>query len=144
MRKYLLPVAVAAVLVGASGAIAATANSNFNAHVKLNATCIVSATTLEFGTLPGLIVGGETATSNVSVTCSKNTAYALSLSAGSGSMVGVTTPADTVSYSAAFAAATTGTGNGSAQAFTINGTLAAQATPSAQDYNETRTVTVTY
>jgi spore coat protein U-like protein len=143
MRKYLLPVAVAAVLVGASGAIAATANSNFNAHVKLNATCAVSASSLDFGTLPGLIAGGETATSNVSVTCSKNVGYALSLSAG-GSMVGVTTPADTVSYSAAFAAATTGTGNGSAQAFTINGTLSAQATPSAQDYNETRTVTVTY
>jgi spore coat protein U-like protein len=143
MRKYLLPVAVAAVLVGATNANAATATANFTAHVKLNATCTVSATTLEFGTLPGLIVGGETATSNVSVTCSKNTAYALSLSAGT-TMVGVTTPADTVTYSAAFAAATTGTGNGSAQAFTINGTLAAQATPSAQDYSATRTVTVTY
>jgi spore coat protein U-like protein len=143
MRKYLLPVAVAAVLVGASNANAATATGNFTAHVKLNAACTVTATNLDFGTLPGLILGTETATSTVSVTCSKNAAYTLALSAGT-TMVGVTTPADTVTYGAAFAATPSGTGNGAAQSFTINGTLPAQATPSAQDYNATRTVTVTY
>jgi spore coat protein U-like protein len=144
MRKYLLPVAVLATLVGASNANAASANANFNAKVKLNATCTISASDLNFGTLPGLIAGTETASSNVAVTCSKNTAYTLALSAGTGAMIGVTTPADTVAYSASFSGASSGTGNGSVQNFGVSGTLAVQATPSAQDYAEVRTVTVTY
>jgi spore coat protein U-like protein len=141
VRKYFLFIAV--VLVGSSSAEAATTNRNFTSHVKLNATCTVSATILDFGTVLGPIVGTETTTSTVSVKCSKNAPYSLALSAGT-RMVGVTTPADTVRYRAVFAAATTGTGNGLAQAFTIRGTLRVQATPSSQDYVATRTVTVTY
>jgi spore coat protein U-like protein len=143
MRKYFLPVTVAAVLFGASNANAVTtATGNFTAHVKLNATCTVSATILEFGAL-GLITGAETATSTVSVKCTKGSAYTLALDTGT-TMVGVTTPADTVAYTASFAAATAGTGNGNVQTFTINGALPVQATPSAQDYNATKTVTVSY
>jgi spore coat protein U-like protein len=143
MRKYFLPVTVAAVLFGASNANAATATGNFTAHVKLNATCTVSATNLEFGTLPGLITGAETTTSTVSVKCTKGSIYTLALDTGT-TMVGVTIPADTVTYTASFAAATGGTGNGNVQTFTINGALPVQATPSAQDYNATKTVTVSY
>ncbi len=143
MRKYLLPIVAFAAVVGANQAQAATATANFNAHVKIVAACTTSATALDFGTLPGLILGTETATSNLTVTCTKGAAYTLALSAGSGSMSGVTTPADKVTYTASLAS-TSGTGNGLAQTVVINGALSAQATPSAQDYSETRTVTVTY
>jgi spore coat protein U-like protein len=143
MNKYLLSVAVVSALVGVSGAHAVTAQGNFAAKVKLNATCIVSATDLNFGTLAGLIAGTETATSTVSVKCSKSTGWTLSLDAGSGAMAGLTTATDTVAYSASLAS-TTGTGTGATQSVVINGTLAVQNTPSAQDYSETRTVTVTY
>lgn len=140
MRKYFLFMAM---VVGASSSEAATSVKNFTSHVKLNAVCKVSATNLEFGILPGLILGTETTNSIVSVTCTKNAAYSLALSAGT-RMFGVTLPADRVRYNSAFTAATTGTGNGAAQLFTIKGTLRVQPTPSAQDYSATRTVTVTY
>ncbi len=143
MQKYLLPVVALAAIFGTSQANAATATANFNAHVKLVAACTMSATALDFGTLPGLILGTETTTSTLTVKCTKGAAYTLALSAGSGAMSGVTTPADKVTYTATLAS-TSGTGNGAAQSITINGSLAAQATPSAQDYSETRTVTVTY
>jgi spore coat protein U-like protein len=141
VRKYF--VFIATFVLGASSSEAATSVGNFTTHVKLNATCKVSATNLDFGTLPGLILGTETTTSNVSVTCTKNTTYSLALSAGT-VMIGVTTPADRVRYTAAFTTATTGTGNGVAQSYTISGALRVQATPSAQDYTATRRVTVTY
>ena len=143
MRKYLLPLAAAAAVFGANQAIAATATANFNAHVKINAACTTSATALDFGTLPGLILGTETTTSTLTVTCTKNAAYTLALSAGTGFMSGAVTATDKVAYTATLVGAG-GTGSGSAQTFTINGSLSAQSTPSAQDYNETRTVTVTY
>ena len=141
VRKYFLFIAM--IVLGTSSSQAATSVGNFRTHVRLNATCTVNATNLDFGTLPGLILGTETATSNVSVTCTKNAAYSLALSAGT-VMIGVTTPADRVRYTAAFTTATTGTGNGVAQSFTISGALRVQATPSAQDYTATRRVNVTY
>ncbi len=144
MRKYLLPLVAAVAVVGASQANAATATANFNAHVKIVAACTTSATALDFGTLPGLILGTETATSTLTVTCTKKAAYSLALDAGSGSMTGATVATDHVAYATTFAPGTGLLGTGSAQTYTINGSLSAQATPSAQDYNETRTVTVTY
>ena len=143
MRRHVLAMITVATLAGSSQAIAATATANFNAHVKLVAACTTSATILDFGTLPGLILGTETTTSTLTVTCTKGAAYTLALAAGAGYMTGVTTPADKVNYTATLATSSS-TGTGSAQTFTINGALSSQATPSAQDYQEARTVTVTY
>ena len=143
MRKFLLPVVAIAAIAGASQADATTTTANFNAHVKLVAACVASATAMDFGTLPGLIAGTETAASTLTITCTKSAPYTLALSAGTGFMVGAVTATDKVAYSATLASAA-GVGTGSSQTIAINGALSAQSTPSAQDYNETRTVTVTY
>ncbi len=143
MRMNLSILAALTVLAATSQANATTATANFNAHVKLVAACTTSATALEFGTLPGLIQGTETTTSTLTVTCTKGAAYTLALAAGSGAMTGQTTATDKVNYTATLATSA-GSGTGSAQTYTINGALSAQATPSAQDYVEARSVTVTY
>ena len=143
MRMRFGVLALVAGLQSLSPASAATTTANFNGHVKLVNSCAATATALDFGTLPGLILGTETTTSTLTVKCTKNAAYTMSLGAGSGAMSGVTTGTDKVNYTATLAT-TSGTGTGANQTFTINGALSSQSTPSAQDYSETRTVTITY
>jgi spore coat protein U-like protein len=143
MRKIISMLTICTTLDFTSNAYAATATANFNAHVKIAAACSATATALDFGTLPGMIQGTETATSTLTVTCSTGTPYTLSLQAGSGAMAGQTRPTEKVNYNAILVP-TSSTGTGSAQAFTINGSLPAQTTPSAQDYQEARTVNISY
>jgi spore coat protein U-like protein len=143
MRKYFFLIAAIVSVLNLSDAHAKVSNSNFRARVRVVKVCTVSATQLNFGTLPGLILGTETTTSTVSVKCSKNTPYTLSLNAGT-RMNGVTVTTERVTYAASFAGGTTGNGTGATQTFTINGKLAVQATPRPQDYTATRIVTVTY
>ena len=143
MRMKISALVALAALSCASSAQATTATASFNAHVKLVAACTTSATALDFGTLPGLILGTETTTSTLTVTCTKGAAYTLALVAGAGYMTGQTVATDKVNYTSSLATSSS-TGTGSAQTFTINGALSAQATPSAQDYQESRSVTITY
>jgi spore coat protein U-like protein len=144
MHKYLLPVLAAAALFSATNANAYTATGNFTARITLLSSCTVGATDLDFGTT-AQITGVQTATSTVSVTCSNNRPFALSLNAVTEEMVGVTVNTEVVAYTTAWAGGvSTGTGTGASQNFTINGTLDAQATPSDQDYTQARVVTVTY
>jgi spore coat protein U-like protein len=144
MHRQKLTLAALAVIAVAPHANAATATASFDAHVKVVAACETSATPMDFGTLTGLIKGNETATSTLTVTCTKDWPYTLTLENGSGSMSGTgSTPTDKVGYSASLANSSD-VGQGHAQTFTINGQLNVQDTPSAQDYRETRTVTITY
>ena len=69
--------ALAANVMMPQAASAATATATFNGHVKLVAACTASATTPDFGTLPGLILGTETTTSTLTVKCTKNAAYTI-------------------------------------------------------------------
>ena len=143
MRLPLITILQIAFLAASHVAQAATATATFNAHVKIVASCTSTATALDFGTLQGLITGTETTTSTLTVTCSKGAAYTMALSAGSGSMAGQTVSTEKVNYNAMLAA-TGGTGSGASQSYSITGTLPAQTTPTAQDYQETRVVTISY
>ncbi len=143
MGKQIPIVMSLALLLNVPVAFATTSTASFNAHVKLMAACATSATALDFGTLPGLIQGTETTTSTVTVNCSKGAAYILALLPGSGSMTGQTIPTDKVNYNATLIA-TSGIGTNCAQLYTIYGSLPTQTTPSAQDYQEIRTVMITY
>lgn len=142
MRKYLLPLAAGAVVAASTSAFALQANDNFQARITIQTSCLVTADDLDFGNV-GVIVGGETASSNVAVNCSAGTVYTLSFD----SLTTVTSynstmnnGADTVSYSAAISA---GGGTGPAN-FIINGVLPAQATPAAGIYTDNQTVFVNY
>ncbi len=91
MRKYLLPLSTLAILAAASGALAASATSNFNVKVTVNTACTVSATDLNFGTFTGSIPAGTTGSSSATVSCNKGTSYALSFLTGAGPAVAVGT-----------------------------------------------------
>lgn len=148
MRKYLLPLSVAALAAASSSAFAAQTSDNFNASITIQSTCAVAAGDLDFGPV-GLITGTETATATVEVTCTGNTAYTLSFSSTSTTdpLTVVSSISDTmvngtegVDYTATLSA-TGGTGTNT---FSIDGALPAQASPSAGTYTDTNTVYVTY
>lgn len=142
MRKYLIPLAASAALLSASQAFAAQTSANFQARVNIVTSCIVSATNLDFGSV-GVIVGGETATSNVNVNCSAGTPFTMSFTA-----VGSTTAysstmvngAEDVAYSAALS----GAGGTGPSTFTIDGVLPAQVTPPAALYTVNRVLYVNF
>src|ERR1700726_522658 len=67
---------------------AATATTTFGVTATVQATCLVSATPLAFGTYTGALA---TSTSAVSVTCTNTTPYNVGLSAGLATGATVTT-----------------------------------------------------
>src|SRR5258708_35330699 len=77
MRKYLLPIAAAVAVAGASSAFAAQTSANFQARVTIQTSCVVTAGALDFGNV-GVITGTETASSTVNINCSAGTPYTLS------------------------------------------------------------------
>jgi spore coat protein U-like protein len=140
-------------------ALATTATTTFGVTATVQATCLVSATALAFGTYTGALA---TSTSTVSVTCTNTTAYNVGLSAGlTGASVvtrQMTGPASALLNYAMFSNSTrtanwgqtvgtdtvTGTGNGAAQALTVYGQVTAGQFVAPGAYSDTITATVTY
>ncbi len=110
-----------------------------------------------------LLTSAVRTTSSLSVTCSKNTAYRITLGAGtygastSARRMRNTGTAETVDYvvssgldgaswgdGSGGTVAVTGTGTGVAQALTVYGMVPAQTTPSPGDYKDTVTATVSF
>ena len=148
MRKYLLPLAAAAAITGATSAFAVQTNDSFQARINIVTSCIVTAGDLDFGNV-GVIVGGETATAAVNVNCSAGTPYSLSFSA-------TLPPAPSVSVSAytstmvngledvAYSASISGVSGIGPGTFTITGVLPAQVTPPAALYADNKVVYLNY
>lgn len=150
-------------LFAAPPAEAATATSQFNVTMTLQAECkLTSASDLAFGT-SGVIQSTINSTSAIGVQCTNTTPYNVGLSAGAGSGATVSlrkmTAASgaTVNYQLFRDAArtqtwgdqvgtntATGTGNGAVQTLTVYGSVPAQTTPAAGSYTDTVQVTVTY
>ena len=141
-------------------AVAATVTTTFGVTATVQATCLVSATAMAFGTYTGVVANS---TSTVSVTCTNTTPYNVGLSAGlaTGATViarKMTGPASALLGYALFSDAArtvnwgqtvgtdtvTGTGNGSAQAITVYGQTAATQFVAPGAYTDTITATVTY
>jgi spore coat protein U-like protein len=158
-------VALAATLALAlppTSAFAVTQTATIAISATVQATCLISATALAFGTYTGVVAIG---TSTVTLTCTNSTPYTVGLSAGLGAtpaatvttrkMTGVA-PA-TLNY-ALFSdtgrtanwgdtLATTwqaGTGNGLAQVLTVYGQVAAGQYVAPGSYTDTVTATITY
>jgi spore coat protein U-like protein len=134
--------------------------TTFGVSATVQATCVISATGLAFGTYTGLLSNN---TASVSVMCTNTTPYNVSLNAGTttGSTVTARKMAGTggqvlnyalfsdssrtVNWGQTIGTDTvTGTGNGAAQVLTVYGQVAAgqYVTPGA--YSDTITATVTY
>jgi spore coat protein U-like protein len=141
-------------------AVAATTTTTFGVSATVQATCLVSASALAFGTYTGVVANS---TSAVSVTCTNTTPYNVGLSAGlaTGATVSarkMTGPASallgyamysdaarTVNWGQTIGTDTVaGTGNGSAQAITVYGQAAAGQYVAPGAYADTITATVTY
>lgn len=126
--------------------------------------CSLSATNINFGTA-GVLNSTLNATGTLSVACTSNDPYAITLSAGSGSGASVADRrltksggSEQVRYqlyrNAAYTqpwgdgtggtTTATGTGTGSNQAFTVYARVLAQPTPSAGNYNDTIIATIAY
>lgn len=139
---------------------AATATTTFSVTATVTATCLISATSLAFGSYTGALA---TATATVSVTCTNTTPYNVGLDPGtssgatatarkmtgpSGALLGYGLYQDSahsiVWGNTVGTNTVTGTGNGSAQALTVYGQVPAgqYVTPGA--YTDTITATVTY
>lgn len=147
-------------LVSTSAVAATTATTTFAVTATVQATCLVAATPMAFGTYTGVIANS---TSTVSVTCTNSTAYNVGLNAGTATGATVTTRKMTgpgaalLNYSLFSNSGMTtnwgntvgtdtvpGAGNGTVQAVTVYGRVAAGQYLAPGAYTDTITATVTY
>lgn len=156
---FVLPVG----LLGGEGTLyAQTATANFNVTITIQAQCSIAATTLDFGSQPGVITANVDSTNTISVTCTNTTPWTVSLSTGSSAAFDprtMTGPGGaTVDYNIYRDAArteiwgdgtggtftVTGTGNGGTQPQTGYGRVPPQAAPTPGGYSDSITATVTF
>jgi len=138
-------------------AYATAVTTTFLVTANVQATCLISAATLPFGTYSGTQIQ---TTSNISVTCTNATGYTVGLDLGANysstqrRMVGPSTNylnyelfSDTL-YSTTWGNAAgnwvSGTGNGAAQTLTVYGQLDGSQYPKVGAYTDTITATITY
>src|SRR5215469_4317123 len=152
-------VAGIAAYLGSTAAHAATATTTFAVTATVQATCLITANPLAFGTYTGAQIA---TTTTVQATCTNTTPYNVGLNPGTATGATVATrkmtgPASaTLNYSLYQDSAHTinwgqtvgtdteaGTGNGSAQSLTIYGLLPAAQYPGPGSYTDTITATVT-
>jgi spore coat protein U-like protein len=150
MRKVLLTATAAAFTAWPVAADAANRSAPYNARITIFSGCLVSLGDLVF-TPTAILTGTETATSTVSVTCSKHVAWSLSFSAvapvttTTGTMSGVTPGnTSTIAYQMKFNGNATGVGNGFVQTKTLNGKITTTGNVQADDYSQSRVLYVTY
>jgi spore coat protein U-like protein len=140
-------------------AIGATATTAFAISVAVPATCVITATALNFASYTGAV---DLATSTLTMTCSNTTRYNVGLNAGQASGATVSTRrmsngAAGLSYSlysdtnrtlnwgqTVGIDTVTGTGNGSAQVLTVFGRVPAGQFVTPGNYSDTIIATVTY
>jgi spore coat protein U-like protein len=168
MKKHSLIVAAILSISATCAAVAAPATATFQVQITVAKACSVIAGTaskIDFGTVDSSATG-LSASSNISVTCSKSTPYNVGLlpsnnsTTGAGAMSPTVAGPDTVAYQLHSASATgpvwgstatatavgngvAGTGTGVAQSIPVFATVAnANVTPGA--YADTVTVQVNY
>lgn len=79
-----LVMAIAALFASAGAGATTTVTGTFTVQATISAACLVSATTLNFGTYNPASVTALTGTSTVSVNCTSGTPYTTALNVGSG------------------------------------------------------------
>jgi len=137
-----------------------TVTTTFGVSATVQSTCLISATALAFGTYTGVV---DTATSQVSITCTNTTPYNVALSPGLATGATVTTrkmagPSSSVLSYSLFSNSgmttnwgqttgtdtVTGTGNGVSQGITVYGQIPAGQYVNPGSYADTITASVIY
>lgn len=146
-------VVLAALSAGES--LAATTGTTFSVTATVAATCVVSASDLDFGAYDPS-AGNHDSTTTVSVTCTNGTAYSVDLDNGSNYVTGRRMTDGLLHYlaydlysdSSHLIAWNTGgaasSGTGSAQAYTVYGRISGGQYVTPASYTDTITVTVNY
>jgi len=153
-------IAVIGIAAAAVPALASTATTTFNVTATVQATCLISASNLGFGTYTGSAIA---TTTTLSVTCTNGTTYNVGLNAGTSAGATVSARAMTGPGAAILDYALyqdsghstnwgntvgtdtkSGTGNGSAQTLTVYGNLTGNQYPTPGSYSDTITATITY
>jgi spore coat protein U-like protein len=149
MRKYLLPLAAAAAVLGSAPAFALQSSDGFSTTITIQTSCVVTAPDLNFGNV-GVISGTETVTDNIDVNCSAGTAYWLSFNSDplliNQSIVLNAAAMDngagsTVTYNAVIGGGAAGVGPA---LYPIIVSLPPQVTPAPGIYTDSQTVYVNY
>jgi spore coat protein U-like protein len=141
MRRTIVACATAAAMLPMP-AVAAQMGTFFQAHINIQTSCQVTATSVDFGNV-GVISGGEQATGTVTVLCSSGTPYTMSLSptAGVTALNGqMVNGGNQIGYALSLSSAG-GSGPGSA---TLTAVLFTQPTPPGGTYIDNRTVYLDY
>lgn len=160
LRFAALSAATAVLILGpVSVAYATTATSTFSVTATVQATCLISAGNLSFGTYTGVVAN---ATSNISVTCTNGTPYDVLLNPGATTGATVTSRqmlngAAVLNYSLFSDSGrsknwgqTIGTdtvhqaGSGGAQSISVYGQIPANQYPAPGSYTDTVTATISY
>lgn len=158
-RSAAVMLAIAGLALIPPAASGATATASFAISVAVPATCLITATALNFSVYTGVV---DVATSTLSLVCSNTTHYNVGLNAGQAS--GATVSTRGMSNGAAVIAyalysdtsrtliwgqtvgidTVTGTGNGSSQVLTVYGRVPAGQFVAPGNYSDTIIATVTY
>jgi len=145
-------------------AAAKTATATFNVTANVPSACSITATDLAFGVVDANPAANIDAQTNLSVTCTLGTTYAIALdkglsATGTVAMRQMTNGANTLNYTLYTAAARTtiwgdgtlstqtvnGTGNGNSQTVTAYGRVpSGQTNLAAGNFSDTITATITY
>jgi len=156
----LLALALAAI---STQAFAGTETATFQSTATLNASCVVSATNVNFGTITPAS-GVTNANGEITSTCSKSLPYTIVISGGTSGIANARTMAGTAgntdklkyylsptaSYSSSWGDGTNGTtivnrtGTGAAQSNTVYGSLPINQYLKPDTYSDNLTVTMTY
>ena len=144
MRKYLLPLAACAAVLGSATAFAAQTSDTFQTRIAIQTSCAITAGDVDFGNV-GVIAGTETASGAVTVNCSAGTNWNVSfdslVSQTSLSSIMTNVNGEDVAYNASL---TQTSGSGPAS-FAINANLPAQVTPTAGvTYADNRVLYINY
>lgn len=139
-------VAAGLALVSTSAAMAGTNTGTLTVQVRVNGTCVVGASTLNFGQWDDLSAARNGSTT-VAVTCPTGQTYSVSVPTANQTM---TSGANSITYRVAMDAGLTAgtlanqTGTGAAQNVTVYGQIPIATAPAAGVYTGTVTVTVSY
>ncbi len=144
MKRLATAVAVASIFAASAANATSTAPQGFNVKVNLTSDCTVSAIAdVQFAYTSFQAAAQASTGGGFTVTCTNTLPYTMALSAASGTVIGL-------NYTLALSAAG-GTGNGLAQAYTINGNMAAgqsgncaTAGGACSGTDNTKTLTVSY
>lgn len=143
-----------------STAFAATATTSVSVTATVQATCLISSTSLAFGVYTGVQLDS---TSTLTVTCTNTTPYNVGINAGTAPAATVTTrkmtgptagllsyalfqdTGRTINWGTTVSTDTTaGTGSGVAQPLTVYGRIAASQFVAPGAYTDTVTATITF